>query len=324
MPKPWFDLYQTDFSLLRQVREKQLAAQNPDAEEHSCESKEEEEEKEDAKISVLSLPPEVLSSVCSRLEAEGLSFLAQASKGFLQYAYDPVHWRRIAQKTWPHEPMHILEKQLYVYKSWRKLCTLRPRLRTNAIYVTRHQFTKTTCRVAASEPLAPVFLVTYYRFLRFYPDGTVVNLTTPESPDVSYRRVRRTWTPGWNDRDKAHPNIGRYQFNEDSDMVIVSLPMVQPRFPAMRTGMMYMHFRLSHTTPGACDRLFLFEHYAIMDHEGGDLVSYPSNSYVRNPFRLISIWGFRDKVYREFPRDDDRDLAQWYEMKRASRLKKKP
>ena len=325
-PRQWLELYQTNFVHLREIRKRQLKDEYPnsnsDDDEHDNESSSDAEEVE-SKINILSLPEEVLSSVFSRLEAEQLSCLAQVSSRFLCHAYDSRHWRRIALKTWPHESLHVLEKRLWDYKSWRKLCTLRPRLRANAIYVTRHRFTKTTCRVAVSEPLAPVFLVEYYRFLRFYPDGTVVSLTTPEPPEISYRRLRRTWTPGWNDRDKAYPSVGNYELDEESEVVTVSLPMSQPRFPSMRNGTMYMHFKLTHSAPGACDTLHLTDHFAIMDNDGGELISYPRNSCGETPFKLVSIWGFRHKVYDLFPKDDQKDLAQWYEMKRAARALKR-
>lgn len=121
------------------------------------------------------------------------------------------------------------------------------------------------------------------------------------------------------ERDKAAPSVGTYVLDEKALMVRVTLPMSQPQFPAMRTGTLYMTFSLTGTAPGACNRLFLTEHYAIMDHDGGDLISYNPHEFGGRPFRLIPLHGFRSRVYREFPRDDQRDLTQWAEMKRASR-----
>lgn len=327
-PKPWLDLFRTDFVSLRLARELELQpcfqtaasnqnqpsdeAQPPDVDEFSRQA-----------VSILALPSEVFQDIFSRLEPEHLSAAAQVCNKWLSHAYEPHHWRRIARRTWPKDSSASLERMLYEYKTWRKLATQRPRLRTNAIYVTRHQFAKTACRGATSEPQAPVFLITYHRFLRFYTDGVVVALTTPEPPDLSYKRVRRIWAPSALDRDKAAPSIGTYQLDESSLDVHVTLPMSQPKFPAMRTGTMYMRFSLGGTAPGACDRLFLTEHYAIMDQDGGDLVSYNAEAFGGKPFRLVPMFGFRNKVYKEWPPDDDRDLAQWYEMKRESRAAKR-
>lgn len=277
-------------------------------------------ETSDTGCNLLSLPAEVLFTVFSLLEAEQLGALAQVCTGLLSHAYDPRHWRRIALTTWPDDGRSRLEQMLSSYRTWRLLCTLRPRLRTNGIYVVRHQFAKTTSKAACGgEPQAPVFLVTYHRFLRFYTNGTVVSLVTPEMPHLAVRRVRRNWHPSSGERDKASPIIGRYEFDEPNTRVVVTLPMGNPRFPAMRSGTIYIHMTLSSTKPGAYDRLFVTDHYAIMDHDGGDLVPYRAHGLDATPFRLISIWGFRSAVYREFPRDDDFHLAQWFAMKRAER-----
>lgn len=330
-PKPWLDLLKTNFLDLRlnadrlinnptdhPTRDNKSPRQSDPESPHQSDT--ESTPESTPSFDALSLPSEVLRAIFARLEPEHLSAAAQVCQKWLSHAYEPYLWRRIAHRTWPSETSSNLERKLYKYKTWRKLATQRPRLRTNAIYVTRHQFAKTASRVATSEPSAPVFLVTYHRFLRFYTDGTVVALTTPDSPDISYRRVRRDFTLQPHDRDKAAPSIGTYELDEDALVVRVTLPMTQPKFPAMRTGTMYMTFSLAETVAGACNRLCLTEHYAVMDHDGGDLVSYNPDSYAGRPFRLVPLLGFRQRVFREFPRDDQRDLAQWAEMKRASRV----
>lgn len=322
-PKPWLDLFATDFVQLRRARECALSLLLKSPRENNATSDKNLSKDALPLFDALSLPSEVLQAIFARLEPEHLSAAAQVCQKWLCHAYDPSLWRRIAHLTWPSESHAHLERMLYEYKTWRKLATQRPRLRTNAIYVTRHQFAKTTSRAAATEPLAPVFLVTYYRFLRFYTDGAVVALTTPEPPDVSYKRVRRNVVMQPNEREKAAPSIGTYTLNEKTMVVRVTLPMSQPQFPAMRTGTLYMTFSLAGTAPGACNRLFLTEHYAIMDHDGGDLISYNPDKYGGRPFRLVSLHGFRSRIYREFPKDDQRDLAQWAEMKRASRIARK-
>lgn len=326
-PKPWFELFTTDFGLLRKHRTIQLEELKTEQE---TESSDEEQDSDCGSettnpdvLDVLALPAEVISNICSLLEAEQLSMLAQVCNKFLAHVYNPLHWRRIAIQTWPNESIESLERQLYAYKTWRLLCIHRPRLRTNAIYVTRHQFAKSAGRFAATEPTAPVFLVTYHRFLRFYSDGTVVSLTTPEAPHVSFKRVHRSWVPTMAERDKSHPNIGTYHLDEESMHVSIELPMIQPKFPNMRGGTMFMRFQLHHTRPGAWDRLVLTDHYAIMDHEGGDLIPYSPDSFGGKPFKMVSIWGFKKHIYEEFPRDDDHDLKQWYEMKQAARASKR-
>lgn len=323
-PKPWFNLFQTDFPALRRQHNIQLhyidsSVNHHDSPGASPIASEHDPHPPKPSIPFLSLPAEVIASILSFLEPEQLCTLAQVSTQFLRHVYDPRNWRRIAHRTWPKESTAQLERHLVTYKNWRRLSTLRPRIRTNAVFVVRHQFAKTSSQTATEEPVAPVFLVTYYRFLRFYSDGTVVSLTSAEQPHIAVKRVRRGWRPASHERDKAAPTVGRFTFDEQCLSVSIELPMRHPKFPRMRTGTVYMDLALGTSKDGAWDRLALTNHYAIMDHDGGDLVSYNTNSVTSKPFRLISLWGFRTIVYREFPQDDLQDLAQWFEMKKAAR-----
>lgn len=322
-PKPWLDLFRTDFGQLRHAQkreiERQCQSSDREASPQSTTLTELDESKHQSPCHAVLLPSEIMHAIFSRLEPEHLAAAAQVCQKWLCHAYEPFLWRKIAYRTWPSESHASLEKRLYQYKTWRKLATERPRLRTNAIYVTRHQFAKTSTRTATEEPTAPVFLITYYRFLRFYNDGVVVALTTPEAPHLAYKRLRRNGTIHPHDRDKAAPSIGTYTLDEYTRQVVVTLSMAQPRFPDMRTGTMCMVFSLEETRTGACNRLFLLQHYAIMEQSEGELISYLPRKFNVRPFRLVPLLGFRSRVYQEFPTDDERDLAQWAEMKRASR-----
>lgn len=70
--------------------------------------------------------------------------------------------------------------------SWQKMFRLRPRIRFNGCYISTVNY----IRPGQASPSqitwnSPVHIVTYYRYLRFYHDGTVISLlTTTEPPDV--------------------------------------------------------------------------------------------------------------------------------------------
>jgi F-box protein 9 len=73
-----------------------------------------------------------------------------------------------------------------IYPTYRALFRHRPRLRFNGAYISTVNYT----RPGASSPTSiswnsPIHIVTYYRYLRFLRDGTVISLlTTSEPPDV--------------------------------------------------------------------------------------------------------------------------------------------
>lgn len=73
-----------------------------------------------------------------------------------------------------------------VFASWQRMFRLRPRIRFNGCYISTVNY------IRAGTPSAtlvtwnsPVHIVTYFRYLRFYRDGTLISLlTTAEPTDV--------------------------------------------------------------------------------------------------------------------------------------------
>lgn len=80
-------------------------------------------------------------------------------------------------------------------------------------------------------PAPAVSLVTYWRLLRFYGDGTLVSLVTPERPDKAVRRLRLNWEPQPHETAKAHPSVGSWTFSEQTRTVelTVRTPAKHPR-----------------------------------------------------------------------------------------------
>lgn len=67
--------------------------------------------------------------------------------------------------------------------SWQKMFCLRPRIRFNGCYISTVNY----IRAGQASPSqitwnSPVHIITYYRYLRFYRDGTVVSLLTTTEP----------------------------------------------------------------------------------------------------------------------------------------------
>ncbi|KAA8894241.1 hypothetical protein FN846DRAFT_1030065 [Sphaerosporella brunnea] len=115
--------------------------------------------------------------------------------------------------------------------SWRELFHLRPRLRYNGIYISTCNYHRSGGNSGTSLSWnTPVHIVTYYRYLRFYPDGTLLSLlTTHEPADVVYALSKYflshvEWAPhvargrwrvdvdGRVDIETEAPNLPRYLF----------------------------------------------------------------------------------------------------------------
>jgi F-box protein 9 len=67
--------------------------------------------------------------------------------------------------------------------SWLKMFRSRPRIRFNGCYISTVNYIRSGQASAHQTTWnSPVHIVTYYRYLRFYRDGTVVSLLTTEEP----------------------------------------------------------------------------------------------------------------------------------------------
>ena len=258
---------------------------------------------------VSNLPYEVVYKIFHRLEAEALSNSAQVSRAWLIHAYEPSHWRRVATKLWPTQSLSSLTTHAIQYHGWRRMVIQRPRIRINGIYIMRHVFYKRGTELPGI-PFRPILNVVYYRFLRFYSDGIVIGLTTPEHPSAAKRRLDRNWKPTHADRDKTFPAIGHYEFDESTRMVTLVLPMYQQKYPKMRAGKMYWQLALRESRAYGKDLLCVVSHWAILEGdedepEGGQFLNYSGDQFLNRAFRFVGIWGFKKKVNLLFPTVED-------------------
>lgn len=104
----------------------------------------------------------------------------------------------------PSSPLPI--KSLFPnYKnSYKHMFYSRPRIRYNGLYISTCNYIRPGAFHSSSTTVTgatPVHIITYYRYLRFYPDGTCLSLlTTHEPPEVVYhlsKPSRTQNTPGY-------------------------------------------------------------------------------------------------------------------------------
>lgn len=115
--------------------------------------------------------------------------------------------------------------------SWREMFRLRPRLRSNGIYISTCNYHRPGGHAGTSLSWGtPVHIVTYYRYLRFYPDGTLLALLTTDAPaDVVHAfskpalipaHLRAQTLPGAPPPLAAHswaPHVSRGRWRIDGD-----------------------------------------------------------------------------------------------------------
>uniref|UniRef100_A0A2P2IKQ0 F-box protein n=1 Tax=Rhizophora mucronata TaxID=61149 RepID=A0A2P2IKQ0_RHIMU len=93
---------------------------------------------------------------------------------------NPILWRNACLKAWQLsgvvENYKILQSKYQ--SSWRKMWLLRPRVRTDGLYVSRNTYIRSGVREWTITN--PVHLVCYFRYIRFYPSGKFLYKNCPQ------------------------------------------------------------------------------------------------------------------------------------------------
>ncbi|PNJ22820.1 FBXO9 isoform 4, partial [Pongo abelii] len=167
-------------------------------------------ELESSQTHISVLPMEVLMYifrwvVSNDLDLRSLEQLSLVCRGFYICARDPEIWRLACLKVWGRSCVKLVP-----YTSWREMFLERPRVRFDGVYIS-----KTTYIRQGEQSLDGFYRawhqVEYYRYIRFFPDGHVMMLTTPEEPQSIVPRLRTR-----NTRTDAIL-LGHYRLSQDTD-----------------------------------------------------------------------------------------------------------
>ncbi|XP_066553332.1 F-box only protein 9 isoform X2 [Amia ocellicauda] len=167
-------------------------------------------EAETTQMHISALPLEVLMYifhwvVSSDLDLRALEQLSLVCRGFYICARDPEIWRSACLRVWGRSCTKLVP-----FNSWREMFLERPRVRFDGVYIS-----KTTYIRQGEESLDGFYRawhqVEYYRYLRFFPDGQMMMLTTPEDPLITVPRLRS--------RNVRMESVlfGHYRLSQDTD-----------------------------------------------------------------------------------------------------------
>ncbi|CAJ1067520.1 F-box only protein 9 [Xyrichtys novacula] len=159
---------------------------------------------------ISALPREILMYifrwvVSTDLDMRALEQLSSVCRGFYICARDPEIWRSACIRVWGRNCTKNVP-----YKSWREMFLQRPRVRFDGIYISKTSYIR-----QGEESLDGFYRawhhVECYRYLRFFSDGHVVMLTTPEDPLTVIPRLRTRNTR----MDSAL--LGHYRLSQETD-----------------------------------------------------------------------------------------------------------
>ena len=149
-----------------------------------------EPEDENKKFPISILPDEVFTNIfyqmISTTDVQTLIRFARTSKKLLMLSNDNVIWKTLVKHHYkpPHQISYKFDIQSFVNKqfngNWRKFWIDIPRIRLDGVYISICHYLRHGIGESAWNSFTQ--LVTFYRYLRFYDDGTVIHLLTSIPP----------------------------------------------------------------------------------------------------------------------------------------------
>ncbi|KAL8141228.1 hypothetical protein V2J09_007249 [Rumex salicifolius] len=190
------------------------------------------------------IPDELLYEIFARLTPYNLGRAACVCRKWRYTIRNPVFWRNACLKAWQLSGVVDNYKILHSkYEgSWRKMWLLRPRVRTDGLYVSRNTYIR--AGIAEWKISNPVHLVCYFRYIRFYPSGRFLYKN-------SSQKVKEV-AKFMNFKASKTECVFRGQYTLADDKVEAALI-----YPGMRPTVLRIRLRLRGTTSGANNRMDL-------------------------------------------------------------------
>ncbi|KAI3442707.1 F-box domain-containing protein [Psidium guajava] len=188
------------------------------------------------------LPDELLHEVFARLAPYDLGRASCVCRKWRYTIRNPIFWRNACLKAW--QVSGVVENYKTLQRkyegSWRKMWLLRPRVRTDGLYVSRNTYIRTG--VAEWMVTNPVHVVCYFRYIRFFPSGKFLYKNSSQKvKDVA---------KSMNFRASKMDGVFRGHYILSDDKVEAAL-----LYPGMRPTVLRIRLRLRGTTTGANNRM---------------------------------------------------------------------
>ncbi|XP_048477843.1 F-box only protein 9 isoform X1 [Plutella xylostella] len=117
--------------------------------------------------------------VSSELDAASLERVALACRGLYLAARDPDLWRSLCVRTWG---LDCGTPKSLGYPCWRQMYVRRARLLLHGCYISKTTYLRHGENAYQDTFYRPCYLIEYYRYLRFFPEGLVLMWTTADEP----------------------------------------------------------------------------------------------------------------------------------------------
>ncbi|KAI8987710.1 hypothetical protein BDF20DRAFT_832617 [Mycotypha africana] len=211
-------------------------------------------------VHIAKLPSEILLYILKYLVLHSVStipYFALVCKKFFLLTRDPSIWQYGCVQLFKRPDMSLEQSKKvqteHVYRqfagNWLKMFIDRPRIRFDGVYIsTCHYIRPGTSDTSWSNQ--PIHFVTYYRYLRFFPDGTILKHVNTEEPKHVVKLLQR----GFRTKQVFR---GRYEQKSDENIAI------QMKDSTLPQEMFYLKLKIKTTHRGKHNKLVWNKYYSI-------------------------------------------------------------
>lgn len=199
------------------------------------------------------LPEEMLLHIFERLPITALAAAQCVCRQWRSVGATPALWRAACMDAFftstPEQNAALVRAQ---YRGcWKRMLLDRPHLRFDGIYVSRNTYLRQG--IVEWKVKNAVHLVLYFRYIRFFPDGTFSYRTSPEP----LAKVHRSLALAYAQRHQLHRRgkgeaefVQLGKFKQEGERVLTALKYDPGSSTEIRSRL-----RLRSTVPGANNRL---------------------------------------------------------------------
>ncbi|XP_059612320.1 F-box only protein 9 [Phlebotomus argentipes] len=146
------------------------------------------------------------------LDVRMLEQLSVVCRGFYICARDPELWRLACSRIWG---VSVGSPKGMGYISWREMYQERHRVNFHGCYISKTSYLRYGENSFQDQFYRPVHLIEYYRYIRFFPEGRVLMLTTPDEPINCVGKLKSR-TP-----QKKEVLAGEYELHGETVMIVL-------------------------------------------------------------------------------------------------------
>lgn len=163
--------------------------------------------------------------VSNELDLKSMERFSRVCRGFYLLARDAEIWKRACVRLWGVNVGHLKGSP---FATWREMYINRPRVHFHGCYISRTSYLRYGENSFQDQFYRPMQLVEYYRYFRFFADGTVLMMTSADDPQICVGKLKNRYAM---QNELLH---GHYRLHNDE--VIIAVQRKRSNVQSQRPG----------------------------------------------------------------------------------------